>query len=238
VPGYCVICREQIGGQKRSHHPEEDSDEQEQAAVKVLKRNEDPDLNDQPCKGANIAIAGGGVGAQVEDLWFDDDQLDSVLEGHAVGIDPSQVESLFRLLDGKQEIDGVLLQQVEDLQSDFGNATNDENATNPSSVSPVAPFINVFSSSVDFSDTNVGPSSVSTAVQFGNPTPSPSASDDWSLFSPSGTAAVEVNFTFCCISTLPSLTVPHLYVFCQCSDLISLIDFSSFRLHHFDQHLA
>jgi hypothetical protein len=212
VPGFCLVCRERFGGQKRPHQSEKDSEETETAVEKHFKRNANPDFDVRLSGGSEVVLGGDVRGAQVEDLWLDEDEFKEVLH---------------QLLVEKEENVGLVHQQVEDLQSDLGNATNmaahfdnqagfdhhsssdfnsaawcyGNNAANSTTyeyvtgstagaenaTSPPLPFGNATNSSAHLS-----PPFASPTAHFSNATPSPAASENWSLASPSGTVAVEV----------------------------------------------
>jgi hypothetical protein len=104
VPGFCLVCRERFGGQKRPHQTEKDSEEPEAAVEKHFKRNDNPDLDIKLTGGSEVVLGGDVRGAQVEDLWLDDDEIEEALQ----------------LLLEKEENVGVVHQHVEDLQSGFG----------------------------------------------------------------------------------------------------------------------
>ncbi len=207
VPGFCLVCRERFSGQKRPHQTEKDSEEPESAVEKHFKRNDNPDFDVRLSGGSEVVLGGDVRGAQVEDLWLDDDEIEEALQ----------------LLLEKEENVVLLHQQVEDLQSDLGNATNvavqfdnqagfDQHSSNSAAwcygnaansatyenvtgytadaenaTSPPLPFGNATNSSAHSS-----PPFASPTAHFSNSTPSPAASENWSLASPSGTVAVEV----------------------------------------------
>ncbi len=178
---------------------------------KHFKPNDNPDFDVRLSGGSEVVLGGDVRGAHVEDLWLDDDVLE---------------EFLHQLVE-KEENVGLLHQQVEDLQSGFGNATNlaahfdnqagfdhhssnsaawcyGNNAANSTTseyvtgstadaenaTSPPLPFGNATNSSAHSS-----PPFASPTAHFSNSTPSPAASENWSLASPSGTVAVEVGGT-------------------------------------------
>jgi hypothetical protein len=217
VPGFCLVCRERFGGQKRPHQTDKDSEEPEAAVEKHFKRNDNPDFDVKPSGGSDVVLGGDVMGGQVEDLWLDDDEIEEVLH---------------QLLVEKEQDVGVVHQQVEDLQSDFGNATNlaahfdnqagfDHHSSNSAAwcygndaansttyenvtgstadaenaTSPPLPFGNATDSSAHSS-----PPFASPTAHFSNSTPSPAASENWSLASPSGTVAVEVGGHYSSIS--------------------------------------
>ncbi len=209
VPGFCLVCRERFGGQKRPHQTEKDSEEPESAVEKHFKRNDNPDFDVRVSGGNEVVLVGDVMGAQVEDLWQDDDD---VLE-----------EFLHQLVE-KEENVGLLHQHVEDLQSGLGNATNvaahfdnqagfdhhssnavnsaawcyGNNAANSTTYANVTGYTeNATSTPLPFgnatnSSAHSSPPFASPTALFSNPTPSPAASENWSLASPSGTVAAEV----------------------------------------------
>ena len=209
VPGFCLVCRERFVSLKRPHQTERDSEEPETAVEKHFKRNDNPDFDDRLSGGSEVVLGGDVRGAHVEDLWQDGDDV---------------LKELLHQLVEKEGNVVLLHQQVEDLRSDLGNATNlaahfdnqagfdhhssnavnsaawcyGNNAANSTTYANVTGYTeNATSTPLPFgnatnSSAHSSPPFASPTAHFSNSTPSPAASENWSLASPSGTVAAEV----------------------------------------------